>query len=206
MNTQQHTQQQQKPVKAPPKPITHDNPLETFRDMGSDVVSSLKNDFFKNSTSNALDSLFGGPKSGDIAKNPFEFPFGKSIPKETPEQVRNRELLSPQRISQEQAMVKQQIDTIRQELAMLAKELGTLNQEVQKAIMEVPVDPGTYHLNFFERLRSIIQLLRKSVRDSNTWLQVGSSRKKQQGYWAKYKKHGTQFGLSADRTPQTQTG
>jgi hypothetical protein len=84
--------------------------------------------------------------------------------------------------------------------------MGQLNTEVKKAITDVPVDAGVYHINFFERLRSMSVLLRQSVDDSRSWLSLSTSRKKQKGYWGKYKKHGTQFGLSADRTPATQTG
>ncbi len=208
MNSQQqHPFQPKQQQKAAPKPfVPHDNVIETLRDVGSGITQSVSSDLISKTASTALDSLFGNPpRSGEYGKNPFEFPF-RQQKKETPEQTKNRELLSPQNISKEQAQVRQQIEAIRQELAMLAKELGTLNQEVQKAIHEVPVDPGTYHLNFFERLRATIILLRKSVRDSSTWLNLSNSKKKQKGYWGMYKKHGTKFGLSSDRTPATQTG
>lgn len=199
-------QQKQQP-KAPPKPYQHhDNVIETLRDVGSTISDSVTHDVIGKTASTALNSFFGNPPpSGEFGKNPFEMPFGPRK-KETPEQSHNRELLSPKYINQEQQMIKQQIEAVRQELAMLAKELGALNQEVQKAITEVPVDPGTYHLHFFDRLRATIILLRKSVRDSSTWLNLSTSRKKQKGYWGSYKKHGTKFGLSADRTPATQTG
>lgn len=206
--TQNLFSQQQPKQNKPPQPFKpHDNPVETLRDLGSGVMKSVTQDALKATGQVALDSIFGNPPaSGDYAKNPFELGFGLPKKKESPEQARNREILNPQRITQEHAMVKQQIEAVRQELAMLAAELGQLNLEVQKAIHEVPVDPGVYHLNFFERLRGVISMLRKNVRDGNSWLAVGNSKKRQKGFWGMYKKHGTQFGLSADRTPATQTG
>lgn len=186
---------------------SHDSILEAFRDLGSDVKKSVTNDVVGKTASNAFQSLFGQmPKPGESRRpNPFERPnpFGR---KEAPQPMPRPEILSPQRISEEQARTKQQLDSLRAELIMLAKSVGKLNLEVEKAVKEVPVDPGVYHVNFLDRLKQVIQLIRKRVDDSNEWLQLSKSRKKQQGYWGKYKKHGTKFGLSADRTPATQTG
>jgi hypothetical protein len=72
--------------------------------------------------------------------------------------------------------------------------------------VETPVDPGIYHVTFLERLRSFIQLLREQVDDSRTWLTVSSKRQKKMAFWGLYKKHGTQFGLSSERTVSTQAG
>lgn len=183
----------------------HDSILEAFRDLGSDVKKGVTKDVVGKTASNAFQSLFGQmPKPGEYRPNPFEkSPFGR---KETPQQVHRPEILSPEKISEEHARVKQQLEAVRMELIMLAKSVGNLNQEIQKAVMEVPVEPGVYHVNFLERLKLVIQLIRRRVDDSNEWLQLSGSRKKQKGYWGKYKKHGTKFGLSADRTPATQTG
>ncbi len=197
-------QSQSKPQQKRPMP-SHDSILEAFRDLGSGVKKSVANDVVGKTANNAFQSLFGQmPKPGEY-RPPFERPnpFAR---KETPQPIHRPEILSPQRISEEQARVKQQLESVRAELVMLAKSVGKLNQEVEKAVMEVPVDPGVYHVNFLERLRIVIQLIRKRVDDSNEWLQLSNSKKKQKGYWGKYKKHGTKFGLSADRTPATQTG
>lgn len=196
----------QSPAKPQKRPMpNHDSILEAFRDLGSDVKSTVKRDVIGKTANNAFQSLFGQmPKPGERRPNPFERPpFGR---KETPQPIHRPEILSPQKISEEQARTKQQLEAVRAELVMLAKSVGKLNQEIEKAVMEVPVDPGVYHVNFLERLKLVIQLIRKRVDESNEWLQLSSSHKKQKGYWGKYKKHGTKFGLSADRTPATQTG
>ncbi|MCX8008638.1 MAG: DUF5660 domain-containing protein [Patescibacteria group bacterium] len=182
----------------------HDSIVETFRDLGSGIKQGIQHDLIQQGAQDAFQALFGQMLPQEYGRNPFEqFPFGK---KETPKPIQRPEILSPHRIAEEQARTKQQIEAIRAELSLLAQSVGQLNQEVEKAIMEVPVDPGIYHINFFERLRRVIQMIRKRVNDSNEWLQLSYSRKKQKGYWAMYKKQGTKFGLSADRTPQTQVG
>jgi hypothetical protein len=184
----------------------HDNVIETLRDTANTVGKDIKNSLLDEPLNDTLGSLFGSYQSGEQAKNPFE-KFFPGQQKEQPASTPHRsEVLSPQRLTQEQQMVQQQIQAIRMELVQLAQELSELDKEVEHAIAEVPINPGIYHLNFFERLRNVIHLLRKNVHDSNTWASLAVSKKKQKGYWGLYKKHGTQFGLSADRTPATQTG
>jgi len=186
--------------------ISHDSILESLRDIGSGVKQGLTQDAVGQSAQDAFASLFGQMPKSYAEKRPRN-PFEKNpLERETPQPVTRPEILSPARISQEQAMVKQQIEAVRQELAALAKSIGQLNTEVEHAVSAIPVDPGVYHLSFFERLRSTLMLIRKRVNDSNSWLQMSNARKKQKGYWGSYKKHGTKFGLSADRNVATQTG
>jgi len=53
----------------------------------------------------------------------------------------------------------------------------------------------------------IVKNLRQKVEEGRTWLAAFSQRKiKKMGYWKMYKKHGTTFGLSHERTVATQTG
>ena len=69
------------------------------------------------------------------------------------------------------------------------------------------MDPGIYHVNFFERLRSILKVLREQIDDSRTWLALSAQRKqKKLGYWGMFKKHGTSFGLSNERSIATSAG
>jgi len=102
--------------------------------------------------------------------------------------------------------IEQKINAIRAELAMLSKTIKTLNTDIQKAITEMPEHPGIYHENFFERLRTILVLIRTQIEDSRTWLTMWTDRKKKKGFWASYKKHGTKFGLSSERTVSMSAG
>jgi hypothetical protein len=75
------------------------------------------------------------------------------------------------------------------------------------AIEEEVTTPGTYHLNFFEKLKQFIILMRKQVQDSQSWLEMSYSRKKaQNGYWSGFKKSGTKFSLSSERYMATSSG
>lgn len=189
----------------PSQPVSqHDNVLESFRDIGSSVSQNTRNAVTKVAT-DAFSSLLGGDPYIDNGNPGTE---GRPAPWETPSpQIRTPDILSPHRMNEEQVKVKQAIEAVRSELEGLAKAIGSLSSDIHKTIQEIPVEPGVYHLNFFERLKSVLHMLRVRVSDSNSWLDMfKQNSKKKSGYWTKYKKHGTKFGLSADRTPATQTG
>lgn len=70
----------------------------------------------------------------------------------------------------------------------------------------LPVNPGKYHENFLEWVLLQIRQARERIDEGLTWLSLFSSKKKQKQYWNMFKKHGTTFGLSQERTTATQTG
>jgi len=70
-----------------------------------------------------------------------------------------------------------------------------------------PVEPGVYHLNFFERPKQAIIIFRKKIEDSASWLALFNQRAKKRGYyWTQFKKSGTKFLLSQERYMATQAG
>ncbi len=182
----------------------NDSILESLRDLGGGVAQSVKKDVAGKVANDAFTSLVGGvPNKGEIPENGIEMPKES---KEVHPQHMHHESDHAQRTKAEQTQVQQQLEAVRKELKALSASLGQLNQEINRAIEQAPVDPGMYHLNFYDRLRSVISNLRQQVEDSRTWLNLTTGRKKQKGYWGKYKKHGTQFGLSSERTVATQSG
>src|SRR3989338_2649583 len=68
---------------------------------------------------------------------------------------------------------------------------------------QAPVRPGKYHLSFFEFVLSVIRDATRKLEDSVSYGAVFTSKKQQSKYWSKYKKHGTTFGLSGERTTAT---
>ena len=112
----------------------------------------------------------------------------------------------PKPVRTEDIAIKQQLEAIRQELKALAVSMKGFHQEVQKAVETPIAEPGIYHVNFFERLRSLIKLLREQIEDGRSWLALWNTRKKKMGYWGMFKKHGTSFGLSSERSIATQAG
>jgi hypothetical protein len=188
------------------QPRANDSILESLRSLGSGVGKTITKDVTGKVASDALSSLFGTPtkQQGELRPNtPIDVrPERAPFPGFRRPEIRPRAPYVPQ----EEPHLKQQIEGIRSELKALASSVKTLNSEMQRTIMETPVDPGIYHKNFFERLRSVLQLLREQIDDSASWMSLYNGRKQKKGYWNSYKKHGTSFGLSNERTMATQAG
>lgn len=196
---------QQNQPKKPQRPA-NDSILESLRSLGSGVGKTVAKDVTGKIASDALSSLFGTPpkQQGELRPNsPVDM-----RPERTPFPGFRRPEVQPRApyVAQVEPHLKEQIEAIRTELKALAGSIRSLNSEMQRTIMEVPVEPGIYHKNFFERLRSVLQLLREQIDDSRTWMSLYNGRKQKKGYWNSYKKHGTQFGLSNERTMATQAG
>lgn len=186
----------------------NDSILESLRSIGTGVGKSLGSDVFGPASNDALQSIFGpapkSPKNGELKPNqPVD--LGQQEEERKPS-FRRPEFLRPTPVNVEEAGIKQKIEAVRQELQALSKAVKQFNTEAIKAIETIPADPGIYHLNFLERLRGVLKLLREQVEDSNSWLKLHTTRKKKMGFWGMYKKHGTSFGLSNERTAATQAG
>ncbi len=184
----------------------NDSILESLRSLGGGIGKTIAKDVTGKVASDALSSLFGAPakRQGELTPNkPFNFQKERM-----PMQTFRRPEMQPRApfVHREEPHLKEQIQAIQEELKALAASIKSLNTDIQKTVMEAPVDPGIYHKNFFDRLRSVLRLLREQIDDSRTWLNLSSGRKQKKGYWGKYKKHGTSFGLSNERSKATQSG
>lgn len=111
------------------------------------------------------------------------------------------------KINYEMQEVKQIVDTLKKQVKLLEKSEKALVSEVAKiSVEQMPQKPGVYYVRFFEWMISVVKQIRAKVEEGRTWLQAMSTKKKKQGYWKMYKKHGTTFGLSQERTLATQSG
>ena len=109
--------------------------------------------------------------------------------------------------NQKQQETQTQIKNIQGELKGLASSIKNLDKEIDKAIEQIPVKPGIYHVNFLEKLRQALFLLRKRVDDASTWLEAFNQKSaKKHGYWHKTKSFGTQFSQSSERYVATSVG
>lgn len=192
----------------PKKPTTtyiNNNILESLRAIGGGVGKTVAKDVVGRASSDALRSIFGTiPQYGELKPNQTIEVGREHQPYLA---VRRPEVITRQAyVRIEEAGIAQKVEAVRVELQGLTKAVKSLNSDIEKAVSEVPVHPGTYHVNYFERLKSLIQGLRQQVEDSRSWLNLWSGRKRKIGYWGKYKKHGTKFGLSSERTLATQAG
>jgi len=204
------------PAKPAKKPTyTNDSVLEALRGLSGGVGKTVAHDVVGTVATDALTSIFGGPpkQQGDLMPNQ---PL--NIPDRAPRPLRPERFYPPFMrqeakpvaphpvIREDQQKLAQQIESVRAELKAIAASIQSLNKEIGNAIREVPVNPGVYHANFFERLKSILKVLREQIDDSRSWLSMHSDRKKKKGYWGMYKKHGTTFGLSNERSLATSAG
>ncbi len=191
-----------------------DNPLEAVRELAGDLGQSAKTDLVSGMADSAFSQIFGSPSHSTNELKPNE---------ELPIPIQNEQLLAREKIIsfqnqrqtsernvfsyQESVQLKQEIEELLKQIKLLAKSTENLTQEVSiVAMQEMPVNPGRYHVNFLQWLVSLIKSLREQVEDSRTWLGVFQSKKKQKQYWSMFKKHGTSFGLSNERTLATQVG
>lgn len=182
-----------------------ENPVEAIRGIAGGVIKGVVSDVIGGVAKNTISQIFGTKSDGELKPNEtFNFDeFERPGERLKPVIQRQPEMLL---FSVREQETTRQIDNLRQELKAMINSSNLLSKEIEKAVMEIPVNPGIYHINFFERLRKIIKLLRQQIDESRTWLQLMTSKKKQKGYWNMYKKHGTTFGLSGERTLATQTG
>lgn len=194
------------PKKKLPAQYTNDNIIESLRNLGGGIGTTTK-DATASVSADVLTSLFGGsiPKSGELRQNET-LNFDREHVEQAPGPQRRVELQPRPVYQEDKAKLKQQIAAIRDELKALMASLKSLHQEVATAVEQAPVDPGVYHLNFFEQLRTMLKVLRQQIEDSRAWLTLWTSRKKKMGYWAMFKKHGTSFGLSSERVIATSAG
>lgn len=181
------------------------NFIEALKDIGSSGKQQTK------------DLIFGAPgnkqpSAGETGKEAFNFEeYLKSREKQIALQERQRfeSKIEQERLifHRKQEETKLQIQAIQEELKKLAQTTSNLSGEVKKATLQAVVEPGTYHENFFDRIRKLIELARKKLAESETWMQIFNARSKQKShYWGQVQKSGTQFMLSQERYMVTQVG
>lgn len=203
----------------------HTNFIEALKsnvqEIGTGVKQGLVDDLVMGMPGNIMDGFFGGSNPGANSQpgnqdsQPFSFEeFMRSseafAAKRQHEQVArtysNPEITIFNRRNEE---VKKKIESIQAELKALAQAVVQLDQTAQTVIEQEVVNPGIYHLNFFDNLIIFIRNLRKRVSESRHWASMNSYRKGHKSYFwkqASSKVGGTKFMLSQERAVQTQTG
>lgn len=117
--------------------------------------------------------------------------------------VHHREKVS----SQEKHEMRRNIEEIKTELAKLVSSSEMLKLQFAEIGVEQTIqNVGTYHLNLFEWMLAVIRSARQKVEDSNAWLGTVKGKGAKKDYWGMFKKHGTTFGLSGERSVATSVG
>ncbi|HSW96719.1 MAG TPA: DUF5660 family protein [Candidatus Saccharimonadales bacterium] len=204
------------------KQIVDINPVETLNKVGSAVANYTKEET-KTNMKKFWEQLLGVGEYGKTTPQQGDMTEGQAIffqQQQQQEQIQQEakpairaaydhagEIIRVGETNkQETQQLQSKLNEIIGELQRLATVSVILEKEVIEATGQTIVNPGKYHLNFFEWLLIEIQQARIQVEDAGTWLATVSSKNgKKKNYWSMYKKHGTKFGLSGERSVSTQT-
>lgn len=193
------------------KKYVRQNVVEALKDIGSSTTQSLKKDLVQGTSKDFFRQLVGMPFESRKVKG--ELQPGESVSlekaytgeherliKEKRQVSHLRRLESEEKVQVEQKAntLKLQLNALQQELLKLAQSTASLTKEAQAAAMTAPVEPGVYHIMFFEKLLEFVKSFRKKINSSSLWLHATNKRAEKKNYWARYKKHKSKFLLSPD--------
>ena len=199
--------------------VRRQNVLENLRDIGAGTVKSLKDDLVKETSNDFFRQLVGIPESK--SKYSGEIFPGQDInisevfspQKEEAQKFQKQVFFERQLHQEEKILIEQRGNELRLELHALIQEVATLAKttqdiagEVETASMQAPVNPGVYHINFFEKLLQYLITFRKNIQDAVVWLHATNTRAQKKNYWSTYKKKGGSFLLSPDHYLQRSAG
>lgn len=190
------------------KQFDNTNVLESFKGIGSSATSSFKKDLLGGIGRDFTKQLLGRyeKRSGEITPG-NEMKMDEVLSGQAAENEKLQKQLNHERALQkeEQALIKRkeeklrmQLHAVKQEILTLAATTQNLSKQVEVAAVQAPVNPGIYHIVFFEKLLEFIKSFRKSADEANVWLQSTNMRAAKKSYWGSYKKHGAKFLLSSE--------
>lgn len=199
--------------------VRRTNVLESLKDIGSGVTSSLNTDLLGGISKDLLEQILyrrnpNKKTSGDIhAGESLEFSDLLSGKHEENLKLKNQ-IAYERRLNQEEKQVsekktnelKVQLQALMQEIQYLAKTTQGLGEKVEVAVMQAPAQPGVYHLVFFEKIIEFIRNFRKNIDSASTWLGASNKRAEKKNFWAMYKKKGSSFLLSGESYSQRSAG
>lgn len=185
--------------------------IEQLRSVGDGALNSLNNDLLKEAPQEIFKQMFGLPEKrvrGDLV--PGEALEVKDAI--SGQDAENRQLKA--QLSQERQMrmdgeriatVKQkdlrmQLSVVTSEVQQLAQTTHGLSREIQIAAIQAPVDPGTYHIIFFEKLIEFIRDFRKKIENASVWTASYNtkSKKRANSFWGQVGVGGAKRLLSAE--------
>ena len=185
------------------------NPLESLKDIASSTGKSLKEDVIRADT--IMEQVFGPRPSKKFSG---EISVGESLEisevltgqyeekKKLRKQVAFERGMRAEEKTQTDKKVNElriQLNVVRQEIVTLAQNTQELSSEVQIASMQALVEPGVYHLIFFEKLLEFVRSFRKKIEEASVWLHATNKRASKKNAWgARYKKYGAKYLLSGE--------
>lgn len=199
--------------------LSKQNIIENFRDLGKSTAGALGTDLLKPVGEDFMRELLGFKTtkkfSGEIS--PGETLEMKNVlsGKEEENKKLKKQLFAEKSLreeieraaNQKAQDLNLQLSAITQEVAALSKNTQGLTREVEIASIQAPVNPGVYHLIFFEKLLEFIKSFRKKIEDATVWLTAYNRRSaKKRGFWGQVKMSGAKRLLSSEDNLQRSAG
>jgi hypothetical protein len=201
------------------KLVRQANVLESLKDIGSQTTKTLKRDLINPIPEDFFEQLLGTKPqekkfSGDITPGEsLEFNEVFSGKYEENQKLKKQISLERKLAAEEKTQVQEktnqlrvQLHAIMEEVLALAKTTQNLGEQVEVAAMQAPIEPGIYHIVFFEKLLEFIKSFRKKIENASVWLNAINSRAEKKNFWNTYKKQGAKFLLSPDHYLQRSAG
>jgi len=195
------------------------NPLEALKDIGKGTSSDMKKEAGKLSQ-DFLDQLLGIKR--DSKNFSGEIMAGESIEMNDVISGKREEIIKEKRqfefiakleaedraiIEKKTGELRLQMKAIQEELLIIAKQTQNLSEEVRIASMQAVVNPGEYHVIFFEKLLEFVQSFRKKIDSAQVWLHSLNKRSHKKNMWgANYAKKGGSYLLSGEHYLQRSAG
>ncbi|MBI4058124.1 hypothetical protein HY405_02340 [Candidatus Microgenomates bacterium] len=186
--------------------------LESLRDLSDDVSGTMRNtaaeisrDFFKELIGAQIPErkITGDLEPGDSLEMTQvlsgQWEEKKKLQAELAQERRIR--AEEQRLAnKKQQELRIQLSTLTQEVVQLAHTTHGLSKEIQVAVMAAPVEPGVYHVIFFEKLVQFIQSFRKKIENASEWLALynGRASKRAKTFWGQVATGGAKRMLSGE--------
>lgn len=198
--------------------LTRQNVLESLKDLGGSTATQTS-DFLKNTSEDFLRELLG--ISSHKVKRSGEISPGESLQisdvisgNEEKNQKAKKQakfestLLSEEvRTSKEKgSQLRVELQAIMQEIKRVAESTQNLAETARASMISAPVEPGIYHVNFFQNLLEFLQSFRKRIDLTATWMQGANKRAEKKNYWSQYRKKGTSFLLNPESYSQRSAG
>lgn len=195
------------------------NPLEALKDVGKSTADVMKREAAK-MPEDFMEQLLG------IRPTPRNFSgeiiAGEAIEinqvlsgrhEEVVKQKRQLEFLArlereeKEQLSKKANELRIQIKAVQEEILYFAQKTQNLAEATVTAAMQAPVDPGEYHVIFFEKLLEFIKSFRKKIEEASVWLHAVNKRSAKKNAWgARYAKYGAKYLLSGEHYLQRSAG
>lgn len=186
------------------------NPLESLKDIAGSTAQKMRQEATK-MPQDFMEQLLGmAPKasfSGEIEPGEsLEFKEIFSGEQKIRVEQRKRSFLEKgllQKLVEDERTKKNelkiQLRVIQEEIINLAEKTEGLAEETEIAVMQAPIEPGVYHVIFFEKLFEFIRSFKKKIEEARVWLHAVNARAAKKNAWgANYSKHGAKYLLSGE--------